>query len=308
MLHGQAVVLSMQKKDFLKRDRLMRAITQNGHYRISVVKTTEIVRTARKRHGLSLLASVLLGRALTGALLLASGLKGEERIQLRMEGNGLVRSVTAEATSHGEVRGYVSRPDAELDFRENTSLSDGIGMGVLTVSKSLYNRSRPVTGTVALVRGNVNEDLAHYLLQSEQIPSAVTLDVAIDEKGGIAEAGGVLVQAMPGATREETLLLEDNMRTMPMPGRQFAEGYLDEVLASVAGSMDVKELDRYPVDFFCRCSRDRFRRSLALLDPDELLSMKGETEELICHYCSKKYVFTREEIDAIAQKAKIRQN
>ncbi len=298
----------MKKSEFLRRDRLLRAIGKNGHFRISVIKTTEIVRTAREKHGLSLLASVLLGRALTGALLLASDLKGEERIQLRMEGNGPVGSVTAEAASNGEVRGYVSRPQAELDFREPSSLGDGIGVGVLTVSKSLYNRSRPVSGTVALVRGNVNEDLAHYLMQSEQIPSAVSLDVALDEKGGIAEAGGVLVQAMPGASKEEIVRLEDNIRNMPTIGLQLADGYLEEVLSQVSKDIEVKELMRYPTDFFCRCSKDRFRRSLALLDPDELLAMEGETEELVCHYCSRRYIFSRQELDAIAQKAKIRQN
>ena len=298
----------MKKSEFLRRDRLLRAIGKNGHFRISVIKTTEIVRTAREKHGLSLLASVLLGRALTGALLLASDLKGEERIQLRMEGNGPVGSVTAEAASNGEVRGYVSRPQAELDFREPSSLGDGIGVGVLIVSKSLYNRSRPVSGTVALVRGNVNEDLAHYLMQSEQIPSAVSLDVALDEKGGIAEAGGVLVQAMPGASKEEIVRLEDNIRNMPTIGLQLADGYLEEVLSQVSKDIEVKELMRYPTDFFCRCSKDRFRRSLALLDPDELLAMEGETEELVCHYCSRRYIFSRQELDAIAQKAKIRQN
>ncbi len=298
----------MKKSDFLSRDRLLRAIGTNGHFRISVIKTTGIVRTARERHGLSLLTSVLLGRALTGAALLASNLKGEERIQLRMEGNGPVRSATAEASSNGEVRGYVSRPDAELDFRDRKSLGDGIGVGVLTVSRSLYNHARPVSGTVAMVRGNVNEDLAHYLLQSEQIPSAVSLDVAVDEQGEIAEAGGVLVQAMPGASKREIIRLEENIRKMPTIGRQLSGGYLDEVLAEVSKGLEVKELGRYPVDFFCRCNRDRFRNSLALLDPDELLSMEGETEELVCHYCGEKYLFTREELDAIAQKAKIRQN
>jgi len=298
----------MKKSEFLRRDRLLRAIGKNGHFRISVIKTTEIVRTAREKHRLSLLASVLLGRALTGALLLASDLKGEERIQLRMEGNGPVGAVTAEAASNGEVRGYVSRPQAELDFRELSSLGDGIGVGVLTVSKSLYNRARPVSGTVALVRGNVNEDLAHYLLQSEQIPSAVSLDVAVDEKGGISEAGGVLVQAMPGASGEEIARLEDNIRNMPTIGLQLGDGYLEEVLSQVSKGVEVKELVRYPTDFFCRCSKDRFRRSLALLDPDELLAMEGETEELVCHYCSRRYIFSRGELDAIAQKAKIRQN
>lgn len=298
----------MKKKDFLRRDRLLRAIGKNGHFRISIVKSTQIARTARERHGLSLLTSVLLGRTLTGALLLASNLKGEERIQLRMEGSGIVGSVTAEAVSNGEVRGYVTNPGAELDFHEKKSLGDGMGAGVLSVSKSLYNRARPVSGTVALVRGNVNEDLAHYLLQSEQIPSAVSLDVAMDEKGAVSEAGGVLIQAMPGALKEEIDRLEENIRNMPMIGQQLAEGYLDDVLKKVSKGLEVKELARYPVDFFCRCSKDRFRNLLALLDPDELLSMEGETEELVCHYCSSRYVFSREELDAIAQKAKVRQN
>ncbi|MFO8030556.1 MAG: Hsp33 family molecular chaperone HslO [Cyclonatronaceae bacterium] len=298
----------MKKEDFIMRDRLLRAITTNGHFRISIVKTTDVVRTARQRHGLSLLNTVLLGRTLTGSLLLASRLKGDERIQVRIEGSGPVRSVTAEATSHGEVRGYVSHPGAELDFQEDTRLGDAIGAGVMSVSKSLYNLARPVTGTVALVRGNVNEDLAHYLLQSEQIPSAVSLDVAIDEKGDVTEAGGVLVQALPGAEREDVERLEENVRSMSQPGKQLQAGYLDDVLSAVSKGMAVKELGRYPVDFFCRCSKGRFRDSLALLDPDELLKMQSETEELVCHYCSKKYVFSRQEIDAIAQKAKVRQN
>ncbi len=298
----------MNKEEFLSRDRLLRAIGANGHFRISVVKTTQIVRTARESHGLSLLTSVLLGRALTGALLLASNLKGEERIQLRMEGGGVVRSVTAEATSNGEVRGYVANPRAELDFQELTRLGDGMGAGVLTVSKSLYNRARPVSGTVALMRGNVNEDLAHYLLQSEQIPSAVSLDVALDDQGAVSEAGGVLVQAMPGASGKEIERLEENIRNMPTLGRQLAGGYLEDVLGEVSKGLEVKELARYPVDFFCRCSKERFRDSLALLDPDELIAMKGETEELVCHYCGSRYLFSREELEAIAQKAKVRQN
>lgn len=298
----------MNKEQFLKRDRLLRALSTDGLYRISIAKTTDIVRAAKKKHDLSLLGTVLLGRALTGCVLLASSLKGEERIQIKMEGSGPAGAVIAEATSNGEVRGYTTRPDAELDFRDNRSLGDGIGAGVMTVTRILYNKARPVTGTVALVRGNVNEDLAHYLLQSEQIPSAVSLDVALDENGDVSEAGGVLVQAMPGAVQDKTIRLEDNIRLMPQVGEQLKNGYLDDILSTVADGLHVKELTRYPVDFFCRCSRERFKKSLALVNPDELLSLDNETEELVCHFCSERYLFHREEIQAIAQKAKIRQN
>ncbi|MBP3191709.1 Hsp33 family molecular chaperone HslO [Natronogracilivirga saccharolytica] len=298
----------MNKEEFKHRDRLLKAISENGHYRIIVVKTTEIVRTARNNHNLSLLPTVLLGRTLTAALLLASNLKGEERIQIKLQGNGPVGSVTAEATSHGEVRGYVASPDAALDLANNEKLGDGIGIGLMTVSKVLYNKARPVTGTVDLVRGNVNEDLAHYLLQSEQVPSAVSLDVALDEHGDVAHAGGVLVQAMPGAEQEETERIENNIRHMPQIGEQLQSTYLDGILATVSEGMPVRELDRYPVDFFCRCSRERFQKSLALVNPDDLLKMNAETEELVCHYCGERYEFSGEEIEAIAHKAKLRQN
>lgn len=298
----------MNKEDFLQRDRLLKAISENGHYRIIVVKTTNIVRTARENHNLSLLSTILLGRTLTAALLLASNLKGEERIQVRLEGNGPIGAVNSEATSHGEVRGYVSHPEAALNLDNGEKLGDGIGVGVMTVSKVLYNKARPVTGTVALARGNVNEDLAHYLLQSEQVPSAVSLDVALDEQGNVSQAGGVMVQAMPGAEKEETELIEKNIRNMPQVGEQLQAAYLDDVLEAVSRGMTVRELDRYPVDFFCRCSRDRFKKSLAMVNPDDLLKMDASTEELVCHYCGERYEFSKEEIESIAQKAKVRQN
>ncbi|MDG5768239.1 Hsp33 family molecular chaperone HslO [Balneolales bacterium ANBcel1] len=298
----------MNKEKILYRDRLLTAITDDGHYRIAIVKSTNLVRTAKKNHNLSLLSTVLLGRTLTGALLLASGMKGEERIQLRLEGNGPAGAVIAEASSHGEVRGYTLRPDAELDLANNEKLGDGIGIGLMSVSRILYNKARPVVGTVELVRGNVNEDLAFYLLQSEQIPSAVSLDVSIDGKGEVAQAGGVLIQAMPGADKEKTHQLEENIRSMPQIGRQLESGYLDEVLDTVAGGIAVRELSRYPVDFFCRCSKNRFKRSLMLLDPEELLKMEGDGEEMVCHYCGERYHFGREEINAIAQIAGTRKN
>ncbi len=298
----------MNKEAFLQRDRLLQAITTDGHYRIAIIKSTNLVRTARENHHLSLLSTVLLGRTLTGALLLASGLKGEERIQLRLEGNGPVRVLMTEASSHGEVRGYAANPDAELDLENNEGLGDGLGPGLLSVSKILYNQARPVIGTVELKRGNVNEDLAYYLLQSEQVPSAVSLDVSLDENGEVGDAGGVLVQAMPGADKEITHRLEENIRAMPQIGQQLKSGYLDEILQTVSEGVEVKELERYPVDFFCRCSKNRFKESLSLVNPEELMEMDGEGEEMVCHFCGKRYYFDRDEIMAIANKAKIRQN
>src|SRR5699024_2793595 len=124
----------ISKKEFKYKDRLIKGISKDGHFKISVVKTSDVVRAAKKKHQLTLLNTVLLGRALTGALLMASELKGEERIQLKAEGNGPVGQIVAEANRVGEVRGYVQNPAASVDTsKKNASIRDGLGIGLLTV-------------------------------------------------------------------------------------------------------------------------------------------------------------------------------
>jgi molecular chaperone Hsp33 len=122
--------MSITKEDFLFKDRMVKGMTKDGHFKLSVVKTTALVKEARDRHGLSLLATVMLGKTLTATALLASELKKEERIQVRLDGSGPLQYVVAEANSLGEVRGYVGNPSAELAYDDpNVSLSDGIGLG-----------------------------------------------------------------------------------------------------------------------------------------------------------------------------------
>ena len=119
----------MNIEDFRFKDRIVKGITSDNNFKISVVKTTNTIREAAKRHKLGLLATVILGKAMTATMLLASELK-EERIQLRLDGNGPLGSVIAEANSLGEVRGYVGNTHAELDYsKPGVSLGDGIGLG-----------------------------------------------------------------------------------------------------------------------------------------------------------------------------------
>lgn len=290
----------MDKKDFLNKDRIIKAITEDGFFKISVIKTTDVVKTARERHGLSLLSTVLLGRVLTGTMLLASELKGEERIRVRFEGDGPVGVLMGEANSAGEIRGYVQNSDAQLTYGNNTTIGDGIGLGVLSVSKTLYNEANPTTGSVEIVRGNISEDFAHYLIQSEQVQSAIHLDVGIDENGEVSSAGGVLVQALPGAPEENIRHIQSNFVNMPPVASQFDTGdYIDEILNKITQPYKVKELDRYPVHFFCRCSKDRFRSALQMLGKDDLEEISDKGQELVCHYCNEKYTISREELSEL---------
>ncbi len=298
-----------KKEQFLNKDRLIKGITSDGFFKISVVKTTEVVQLAVDKHHLSPLATVILGRTLTGTLLLASELKGEERIRLDLQGNGPLEHVITEANAVGEVRGYVANPKAELDYSLATSISDGIGLGVLTFSKTLYNEARPTSGTVELVKGNVSEDIAFYLFQSEQIPSAITLDVQIDEQGKVLAAGGILVQALPGAPDSAIDALQANITAlMPIGDRFLAGDYIDDLMRKVCTTLGVKELDRNPVHYFCRCTKDRFVAALSMLDVEELAEMSKIKQDLVCHYCNNLYEIYPAEMEIILREKKIKMN
>jgi molecular chaperone Hsp33 len=298
------------KEDFKFKDRIIKGITEDGHFRISVVKTTEVVKAAKSRHNLSLLNTILLGRTLTGTMLLASELKGEERIQLRLEGKGPVKQILAEANRVGEIRGYVANPQATLDYDDgNPSLSDGLGVGMLTVKKTLYNEADPRTSVIELRKSNVTDDLAYYMVQSEQIPSAILLHVGLNDDGEVTQAGGVMVQKMPDAPDERIQQLQEQLKEFPRIDELLSDDqYIDEIMKQAVDPYPVKELDRTPVHFFCRCSRERFVDALALLNPKELQEMKDEGQELVCHYCGEKYQVTQEEIESIANQAQAKMN
>ena len=300
----------ISKEEFLRKDRIIKGITADGNFKISVVKTTDVVKEAQRRHNLSLLNTVILGRALTGVMLMASELKGEERIQLRIEGNGPIEMLIAEANSVGEIRGYVANPEAELDYSvEDIDLGEGLGIGILTFSKVLYNEAKPLTGIVTLQSGNISDDLAHYLLQSEQIRSGVVLDVQIDPEGNVSEAGGIMIQAMPSSEDKQRIKIEDHLKSLPPVGKLLSEGeYIDDLMKRAVAPYDVKELSRYPVHFFCRCNRDRFIDALASLGYNDLKAISGEGQELVCHYCNEHYHISESEIDEIIRDMKIKMN
>lgn len=298
------------KKDFLLKDRLIKGITSDGHLKVSVAKTTDVVKAARKKHSLSMLNTVLLGRALTGTMLMASELKGEERIQLRFEGDGPVGRLVTEANRVGEIRGYVQNPAAELDYTgSDVNLNDGLGIGLLTLKKTLYNEAEPRTSTIELLKGNITDDIAYYMVQSEQVPSAVLLDVGIDSEGEVTEAGGLLIQRMPDAPEGKIDKLQQKMLKFESINSLISDGiYIDEIMKKALDPFEVKELDRQPVDFFCRCTRKRFVNALAMLSYEDLKEISDEGQELVCHFCNEHYQITKNEIEDLLLQTKAKMN
>lgn len=302
--------MAKTKKEILFKDRLFKGVSEEGYFKVSAVKTTDVVKTAQARHGLSLLNTVLLGRSLTAAMLLASELKGEERLKLSLEGDGPVGGLVAEANRVGELRGYVHHPSAELDYSDPTNkLEDGLGLGLLTVTKVLYNEAEPRHSTIELAKSDITSDVAHYLTQSEQIPSALLLDVQLDNEGVVSQAGGVLIQRLPGAPDDVLETLQENLIDFPPVGKLLDEEYyIDEIMHRACEPYEVKVLDKQQVHFFCRCSKDRFMAALSMLSLEDLQEMQGEGQEIVCHFCNEKVHVSADEVERLVNEAQAKRN
>ncbi len=291
--------------------RLIRGLAGEGSFRILAAETADVVEEARRRHDLSPTATAALGRALTGAALLAFLLSKtpRERVTLKIEGEGPLGHLVAEAGVDGKVRGYVGHPEADVPLSEKGKLDVGrlIGKGELRVMRTLPN-GEIYDSSVPLVSGEIAEDLAHYLLKSEQIPSAVLLGVRVSPKGPVEAAGGMLVQVLPGASEEAIAKLEANLKEIPGFSSLLKEKGLEGAVRTVLEGLgfeatSLKELGLeggIPVRFACRCSREKARDSLRFFKPEELEDMAKEGgAEVVCRWCGEVYRFSPEEVRAL---------
>lgn len=292
------------KRKWAERDRVVRAITKDGMFRAACIRSTELSRAAQDRHQYEPLRALMLARAATGAGLMASFLSGEERVVIQLEGDGPVANIYAEALQVGEVRGY-----ATLNSKPAEQSTSALGNGLMKVSRILYGKYEPVTGIVELRRGDVTSDLGYYLTQSEQIPSAFVLDVSFDEEDHIRQAAGLLIQAMPGARPEDIFRAYDTIDYLGRLTQFLDDGYTPEDILRQVMPTDIDILASTPVDFFCRCSIDRFKGMLLTLGYDEVAGMEADGQnELVCQYCNAHYYLSEQDFKDMKEELVVRRN
>jgi molecular chaperone Hsp33 len=286
---------------------LLRGVAAAGGVRVVAADTTQLVEEARVRHDTSPTATAALGRTLTGSLLLSHVLlkNPQDRVTLRLRGDGPLGGVIADAGLDGAARGYVTNPNATLPPRPDGKLDVGgsLGRGDLQVIRAHAPYGEPYSSSVDLVSGEIAEDITVFLAQSEQISSAVLLGVYL-EPAGVVKAGGVIVQALPGAEDGALALLEANIRALGQLTDALRRASLLEVLEEVCWGLELELLtqDALPLRFACRCSDEKALDALAYFSPEERERMIAEDggAEVVCHWCNEARWLAPEQLRSIS--------
>jgi molecular chaperone Hsp33 len=284
---------------------LLRGTAANDTLRVLAMDTTSLVEEARARHQTSPTATAALGRSLTAALLLAQTLskRPEDRVTLRIQGTGPIGYIVAEGGRDGTARGYVKHPEADLPPRGTDGKLDVGALvgadGELSVTRLLENLE-PYTGSVPLVSGEIAEDVATYLASSEQLPSAVLLGVLVGAEG-VTQAGGLLVQTIPGVSEETLATLEENIRAMgQLTTVMRAEGIPGVLERALRGLEFVAHGEAEDLRFKCRCSLERAINAMTFFGDAEREEMAvAGGQEVVCHWCGERYIVTPDLLRAL---------
>ncbi|MGD6819101.1 Hsp33 family molecular chaperone HslO [Metabacillus sp. 84] len=285
-------------------DYLVKALAYDGQVRAYAVKSTETAGEGQRRHQTWPTASAALGRTLTAGLMLGTMLKGEDKLTIKVEGNGPLGPILVDANAKGQVRGYVTHPQTHFELNKfgKLDVARAVGTeGMLTIVKDIGMREH-FTGQVPLVSGELGEDFTYYLVSSEQVPSSVGVGVLVNPDNTILAAGGFVVQLLPGATEETIASIEERLTAMEPISKQIEKGLTpEEILDVVLGEGNAKILETVPVSFQCQCSKERFGSaiiSLGTKEIDEMIEEDGQAEAQ-CHFCNETYVFSKEELEEL---------
>ncbi len=289
-------------------DYILRATAAKGQIRAFAATTKDTVEAARAAHNTSPVATAALGRLLTAGAMMGVMMKGEEDLlTLKIQGDGPIGGLTVTADAKGRVKGYVFNPSVLLPPNEKGKLDVGgaLGLGVLSVIKDM-GLKEPYVGQTILVTGEIAEDLTYYFASSEQTPSSVALGVLMNGENTVRQAGGFILQMMPGASEEVIGRLEEKLGEIVSVTAMLDEGKTPEtILGDVLGEFGLEIREKIPAQFYCNCTKRRVEKALISIGKKEVQEMiqDGKPIEINCHFSGRHYVFSVEELKEIFNKA-----
>lgn len=289
----------------MAKERVHRFVSRDLTIRIAAVNATEAVKHMQNLQNTMPLPTIAVGRSMVGALLMASHLKDDQMVGLLFRANGPLGKIYAEASYNGNVRGYAERPQFfPAEAQDALNLGKAMGIGLLSVARHQPFQKQPFQGTVEILTGEIGQDIAHYLHQSHQIRSLVSLGVYLNHDGKVQVAGGVLIEVMPGAEDEVVEIINRNYEDKKPNISQMllAGASAEDLVKPFMEGIEFDELEHnHPVEYFCPCTKERVLRALEVLSDEDVSDIieKNEDLEVICQVCGKPYSVTPAEVQLL---------
>lgn len=259
-------------------------MTANGAFRLLVAESSLAVDEATQVAGCSPEVADLFGRLLTGAALLQLGQAPTDRLQIAVNHEGTAGQLLADIWPGPEIRGRVKNPRPE----PGQLLAGNV---TLEVSRSNSRRSGIYQSVVPVVEHEIGDALQRYVLESEQVLTFFSLVMQFRDDGKVGDCGGMMIQALPGASHEDLQAVTDCLEQA-----NFAElvrsGHKPMAAAEqLFAPLSLQHLGGDPLVYKCRCSQATATAAVQLLDADELQRIReGETEEVVCDFCGSRFV------------------
>lgn len=286
-------------------DKILKMLAYQGRVSVICASTTNLVEKARNTHDLSPVITAGFGRILTMASIMGTEMKGaKDKLTIQVKGNGPAGMVLVTANNFPKVKGYVTNPQVDIPLNEDGKLDvqGAIGNeGYINVVKDM-GLKEPYIGICPLISGEIAEDFAEYFAKSEQKNTAVGLGVLVN-KDGVKSAGGYVITPMPDATEEDIFNLEQNIFKAGAISKMLDQNLtLEEIGKKITGDENIQIIEENITPIYeCDCSKEHMADALETIGKDELCKIIEEDgkAELVCHFCNKKYEFTREELEEI---------
>lgn len=290
------------------RDYIVRATAAGAQIRAFAATTRNLVEAARVAHNTSPVMTAALGRLLTAGAMMGTMLKGEkDLLTLQIRGDGPGRGLTVTADSQGHVKGYPLVPDVILPANDKGKLdvAAAMGTGILSVIRDM-GLGEPYVGQTPLQTGEIAEDLTYYFASSEQVPSGVGLGVLMERDNTVKQAGGFILQLMPGAEESVIAALEERLSQVSSVTALLEAGNTPEqLLQLLLQGLEVQFTDTVEPGFYCNCDKGRVEKALISIGEEELQEMVDEDKEIevSCQFCNRHFVFTVEELRGLLARA-----
>ncbi len=286
-------------------DYIIRAMSRDGFVKAMAIRSTGLVERARQIHKTTPTATAALGRLLTGCSMMGNLQKVENgALTLQVKGGGPLGTLLATSDAEGNVRGYVSNPHITLLEKYAGKLDVGAAVGtdgMLTVIRDLQMKE-PYVGSVALVSGEIADDITAYFAQSEQTPTACALGVLVDRDQSVKVAGGYLIQLLPGAPDDVIMKIETGIACAGAVTPMLDSGMTpEELLRKVLSEFELEFFEQEPVSYRCYCSRERVEKTLITVGKKDLQEMidDGKPISVECQFCDQVYTFSPDDLRGI---------